>query len=206
MSYTDCSLNFSEHCQNKVNSANKTLRYIRHTFKYMDEDMFLLLYKALVRPHVEYATCIWNPYLKYNMEMIERVQHRATKIVQSLKDLSYSDRLKKLNLETLEYRRRRVNLLETYMYKIKNGDHIIDQSCYFCVCHGKKMFTPVLSSATRCHDRKLQIQEATDIRKHFFSTRLTKAWNNLSQNSVSASSVNSFKNHLSKELLNKFSY
>ena len=202
--YTDCSLKFSEHCQNKVNSANKTLRYIRHTFKYMDEDMFLLLYKALVRPHVEYATCIWNPYLKYNMDMIERVQRRATKIVPSLKDLSYSDRLKKLNLETLEYRRRRADLLETY--RIMNGDHIIDQSCYCSICPGKQMFTPALSSATRGHDRKLQIQEATGIRKHFFSTRVTKAWNNLSQNAVSASSVNSFKNHLSKELLNKFDY
>ena len=202
--HTDNSLKFSEHCQNKVNTANKTLRYIRHTFKYMDEDMFLLLYKALVRPHVEYATCIWNPYLKYNMDMIERVQRRATKIVPSLRDLSYTDRLKKLNLETLEYRRRRADLLEAY--RIMNNQHILDQSCYCSMCPEKQMFTPTLSSSTRGHNRKLQIQEATGIRKHYFSTRVAKPWNDLSQAAVSAPSVNSFKNYLAKELSNKFDY
>ena len=111
----------------------------------MDEQMFLLLYKALVRPHVEYATCIWNPYQKYNMDMIERVQRRATKIVQSLKDLSYSDRLKKLNLETLEYRRR-ADLLETY--RIMKGEHIIDQS----ICPGKQMFTFTVNTVLCLYD------------------------------------------------------
>ena len=166
--------------------------------------MFLLLYKALVRPHVEYAICIWNPYLKYNMDMIERVQRRATKIVPSLRDLSYTDRLKKLNLETLEYRRRRADLLEAY--RIMNNQHILDQSCYCSMCPEKQMFTPTLSSSTRGHNRKLQIQEATGIRKHYFSTRVAKPWNDLSQAAVSAPSVNSFKNYLAKELSNKFDY
>ena len=105
--FTDNQLKFSQHCQNKVNVANKTMRYIKHTFKYIDEDMFVLLYRSLVRPHLEYASCIWSPYLKYNIDAIERVQRRATKMVESIKDLSYSQRLEKLSLETLEYRGRR---------------------------------------------------------------------------------------------------
>ena len=202
--HTDNKLKFTDHCQNKINSASKTLRYIRHTFKYIDEQLFLLLYKALVRPHLEYASCIWHPFLKYNIDAIERVQRRATKIVPSLKNLSYEDRLKKLGLETLEYRRHRADLLEAY--RIMNGTHQLDQSCYCSQCPTKQMFSSTLSRSTRGHDRKLQIQEATGIRKHFFSTRVAKSWNNLSQKAVSSPSITAFKHHLSKELSNKFNF
>ena len=202
--FTDHKLKFTDHCQNKINTANRVLRYIRHTFLYINEQIFLLLYKALVRPHLEYASCIWNPNLKYNIDSIERVQRRATKIVPSLKDLSYTDRLKKLNLETLEYRRTRADLLETY--RIMNGIHELDLSCHCSICPSKKMFTPALHQSTRGHDRKLQVQEATGPRKHFFSTRAIKLWNNLSQSAVSSTSINSFKTHLSTELQNKFDF
>ena len=200
---TDNKLKFTDHCQIKINTANKVLRYIRHTFQHLDEQTFLLLYTAMVRPHLEYASCAWNPYLKYNIDSVERVQRRATKMVPSLKDMSYTDRLKKLNLETLEYRRTRADLLETF--RILNGIHTLDQSCHCSHCPDKLMFTPSLSSSTRGHNRKLQIQEATGIRKHYF-TRVAKLWNNLSQAAVSASSINIFKNHLSKELHNKFNF
>lgn len=202
--HTDNKLKFTDHCQIKINTANKVLRYIRHTFQYIDEQMFLLLYKALVRPHLEYASCIWNPHLKYNIDSIERAQRRATKMIPTLKDLSYTDRLKKLNLETLQYRRTRADLLETY--RILNGIHELDLSCHCSICPDKRMFTPSLSRSTRGHDRKLQIQEATGIRKHSFSARVTKQWNNLSQEAVSSPSINAFKHHLSKELPNKFEY
>ena len=75
----------------------------------------------MIRPHLEYCSCIWSPHLKYNIDAIERVQRRATKIVPSLKNLTYTQRLERLNLETLEYRRRRADLLETY--RILNGIH-----------------------------------------------------------------------------------
>ena len=91
-------------------------------------------------------------------------QLSLTEIVPSLKDLSYTDRLKKLNLETLEYRRTRADLLETY--RIMNGIHELDLSCHCSICPTKKMFTPALHQSTRGHDRKLQVQEATGPRKH----------------------------------------
>ena len=137
---TDSKLKFTEHCQIKINTATKVLRYIRHTFQHLDENIFLLLYKALVRPHLEYASCIWNPNLKYNIDSIERVQRRATKMVSSIKDLSYTDRLRKLNLETLLYRRTRADLLETY--RIQNNIHTLDQNCHCSTCPDKHMFPP----------------------------------------------------------------
>jgi hypothetical protein len=63
------------------------------------------LFQAVVRPILEYAAAVWSPYTKKDIELIENVQRRATKQVPSLKQLSYTDRLKKLKMPTLKYRR-----------------------------------------------------------------------------------------------------
>ena len=97
----DNQLKFSDHVQAKVNTANKTMGFIRHSFQYLDKEIFSLLYKALVRPHLEFASCVWSPQHKYNRDAIERVQRRATKCVPGLYNLSYSERLRELKLETL---------------------------------------------------------------------------------------------------------
>ena len=59
--------------------------------------MFLPLYKTLVRPHLEYANCVWSPFLQMDTTRLEKVQRRATKIIPSLADLPYTERLKELN-------------------------------------------------------------------------------------------------------------
>ena len=97
----DNQLKFTDHVQAKVNTANKTMGFIRHSFQYLDKEIFSLLYKALVRPHLEFASCVWSPQHKYNRDAIERVQRRATKCVPGLYNLSYSERLRELKLETL---------------------------------------------------------------------------------------------------------
>ena len=170
----------------------------------MDEELFALLYKALVRPHLEYATCIWSPHLKYNIDAVERVQRRATKMIPSIKDLSYTDRLKKLKLETLEYRRKRADLLE--VYRILNSQHNLDLHCHCQICPNKEMLTPTLSKTTRGHSKKLQIQEATGPRKHFFEARVASLWNQLSEITVSSKNITTFKANLSKDLPNKFHF
>ena len=91
-------LKFTDHVQAKVNTANKTMGFIRHSFQYLDKETFSLLYKALVRPHLELASCVWSPQHKYNRDAIERVER------------TYSERLCKLKLETLEFRRRRADM------------------------------------------------------------------------------------------------
>ena len=202
--YTDKDLKFTTHCQNKINTANKMLMYIKHTFKFIDENIFLMLYKTLVRPHLEFASTVWSPHHKYNIDAIERVQRRATKMLATLQDLSYSQRLEKLKLETLEYRRRRADLLETY--RIMNGVHNIDQSCYCSLCPGKQMFPASLAQTTRGHQMKVQIQHATGGRQHYFSSRVAHLWNNLNPNTINSKNINIFKNNLSQELPNKYNY
>ena len=82
-------LKFSQHIAKKVNKANSMLALIKGTFEYLDNHSFLRLYTAIVRTHVEFANVVWHPYLRKDIESIERVQMRATKLVSNLKDLPY---------------------------------------------------------------------------------------------------------------------
>lgn len=100
-------MTFDTHIETKVNKSNSTMRIIRRSFTYLDEEMFRLLFKALVRPHLEYAQSVWCPHLKKHIELIENVQRRSTKLIPSLKNISYEDRLQKLELPSLRFRRLR---------------------------------------------------------------------------------------------------
>ena len=89
----DQNLTFCDHINSKVNIANQNLGIIFRTFTYIDEEMYLNLFKSIVRPHIEYATPIWSPLYKKDKIIIENVQRRATKLVASCKNLSYPERL-----------------------------------------------------------------------------------------------------------------
>ena len=117
-------LTFKDHIQEKINKAYSIIGIIKRNFIHMNSNTFVLLYKALVRPHVEYANSVWSPYRKSDILAIEKIQKRATKLVISLKKLSYKDRLMQLNLHTLKYRRLRGDMIEVY----KIIRHIYDSS------------------------------------------------------------------------------
>ena len=74
----------------------------------MDDTSFILLYKSMVRPHLEYANFVWCPYKIGDIKEIEKVQKRATKLIIN------TDRLKRLNLPTLKYRRLRGDMIEVF--------------------------------------------------------------------------------------------
>jgi ribonuclease P/MRP protein subunit RPP40 len=67
-----------------------------------------------VRPHLEFAVTVWKPYLKSDIEILEKVQRRATNLVPNLKNLEYEDRLIAMNLTSLETRRDRVDLIQLH--------------------------------------------------------------------------------------------
>ena len=121
--------------------------------------------------------------------MIEKVQRRATKILPGFKTLCYTDRLKKLSLPTLAYRRIRGDMIETY--KIINN-------------HYDRVAIPFLIPAdsnicTRGHNNKLyKLQCNKNVRKYSFCVRIVNFWNSLSEEVITAPSINSFKNRLDK--------
>ena len=92
----DSKLKFREHVNNKVSLANRNLGIILRTFTYIDKEMFLNLFKSLVRPHLEYASPIWQPLYKKDKFIIPNVQRRGTRLVKSLNYLSYEARLREL--------------------------------------------------------------------------------------------------------------
>ena len=110
----DSKLTFDTHISNKINKATQMTRIIRRTFQFLDMDTFSPVYKCMVRPHLDYANSIWYPNKKTHNQAIENVHKRATKQLPGFHNLSYSDRLKKLRLPTLTYRRLRGDMIETY--------------------------------------------------------------------------------------------
>ena len=85
----DGKLSFDAHIQNCISKANRILGVIKRSFSYLDKELFLLIYKSMVRPHLEYANSIWSPKLKRQSAAIERVQRRATKLLYEIRELSY---------------------------------------------------------------------------------------------------------------------
>ena len=105
--------------QTQINKAKQIVGLTRRSFKHLDNRTFTLLFKALVRPHLEYASSVWSPYKISDIISIENVQKRATKMLPSMKELSYERRLRLLKLPSLRFRRMRGDMIE--VFKILKG-------------------------------------------------------------------------------------
>ena len=92
---------FTMHCGKASAKAMQSLGLIKRTFTHLTKESFLILYKTYIRPHLEYCVSIWNPYLARNIDKLERIQQRATKLVPELAQLPYEVRLHHLKLYSL---------------------------------------------------------------------------------------------------------
>ena len=84
----------SEQCRIAASKGNQILGMIRRNITYKENSLIVPLYKAIVRPHLEYCIQAWNPYLRKEIHMREKIQRRATKLIPGLRDLRYEERLK----------------------------------------------------------------------------------------------------------------
>ena len=184
----DEDMSFQSHVETKTAKANQILGVIRRTFKYLDKHAFLCLYKSMVRPHLEYATSVWSPRLVGQKRTIEKVQRRATKLLPGLQDMSYRDRLLSLGLPTLEYRRLRADLIQTY--KLISGLESVPYS---------KFFDLDTSGTTRGHPLKIRLQRTnTASYGSVYRHRIVQHWNKLPRDVVEAPTLNCFKSRLNK--------
>jgi hypothetical protein len=178
-------LKWADHIQSAVAKANRAIGIIRNSFKSLDLISLRLLYCSLVRPHLDYAVSVWNPYFKKDINLLEGVQRRATKLTKELKNLPYETRLRKLELTTLEKRRERGDLIQ--MYKIINGLEEV---------HLTKGPNFVVSDYfTRGNSLKLRrelVKNCTP-RFNFLTNRVVENWNSLPEEIVKARNLNSFK-------------
>ena len=97
---------------------------LKQTFVSRDTDLWKKLYTSMTRPHLAYAVQVWNPRLIGDKERLEKVQRRATKTPSKLSKLSYDQRLAKLGLTSLKYRRVRGDLIQ--MFKIMKGLEVVE--------------------------------------------------------------------------------
>jgi len=184
----DDKLSFREHIQDKINKAYMMLGIIKRNFRHMTISTFILIYKTMVRSYLDYCCSVWAPYKKGDIEALEKVQKRATKMLPSLRHSSYPDRLKACNLTTLHYRQVRGDMIE--VYKIVSGkyDSVIAPTLIMSDTH-----------KTRGNDLRLQKSHLKyDMRKFYFTNRVVDQWNSLPNWVVTANKTNIFKKRLDK--------
>ena len=184
----DSELKFEEHIARKVRIANAIVGQMRRSFSYLDCDTFKRIFVAFVRPHLEYGEAVWSPHLARNIDALENVQIRATKLVDGLSKLEYPERLERLNLPTLIFRRRRGDIIEMYKHF-----HTYDKSTL------APSFQPRVR-LSRQHRFQLHVPPTKDgtngAQSNFFFQRTAKVWNTLPRYVVEAKDVNEFKKRL----------
>ena len=145
---------------------------ISRAFNYMDIEMFKILYPSMIRSHMEYAVQAWSPHLMKDINLLEKVQKRATRLVHSLRNCTYDERLTALGLTSLKERRERGDLIE--VYKIIHGFENVDR---------KKLFTlekEKLNRIFRGHQWRIwKPRKNNKRRKVFFDFRVIDRWNEL---------------------------
>ena len=104
---TSAYMKVSEECGIAAAKGNHILGLIRRNIVYKEKELIILLYNTIVRPHLEYCIQAWRPYRKKDIDILERVQRRATRIIPKLRNINYEIRLNECGLTTLEIRRLR---------------------------------------------------------------------------------------------------
>jgi len=167
--------------------ASQIFGLISRSIRFKNPGILNSLYKSLLRPYLEFCSPAWNPYYVKDKQLLERVQHRFTRMFSELKKLSYEKRLCKLQLWSLEERRNRADLLE--IFKMVKGFSAISWTQFFHRVEG----------TTRGHNWKLyKHYSRCKIRLHFYSQRSIDRWNSLTQDEIDVKSINSVKNCLDK--------
>ena len=177
-----------EQCINARNKANRILGFISRTVTNRTSEVILRLYLALVRPHLDYAVQFWSPYYRMDIDRLESIQRRMTKMINGIRHLEYKDRLKRLQLHSLERRRLRGDLIEVFKWikGINKGDI-------------SKVLIVSGPGITRTNGFKLEkFRFRKEIGKNWFTNRVVDEWNRLSRHVVSANTIDCFKNRLDR--------
>ncbi|GAB0190969.1 hypothetical protein GRJ2_001562200 [Grus japonensis] len=183
----DKKLNMSQRCALAPQKANCTLGCIKRSVTSRLREGILLLCSTLMRPHLEYSVQLWGPQHKKDMEVLEQVQRRATKMIRGPEHLSYEDSLRELELFSLEKRRLQGDFIAAFQYL---------KGAY------KKAGEGLL---TRTRGNGLKLKEGRfrlDIKKKFFTVRVVRHWHRLPREVVEAPSLEVFKAKLDGALGN----
>ena len=178
------------------NKAYATIGLLKRTFKFWTPESLRILYCTYVRPHLEYCSAAWGPYSTEDINALESVQRRATKLVPQLKPLKYDERLSALGIQSLATRRRRGDLIQ--YFKIYHGINKVNWINPIKLAPALSTAGP--ASGLRGSHLRIARQKVINCapREHFLTNRIVDDWNNLPIDVVNARSTNAFKNKLDK--------
>ncbi len=194
--YVSGNLKFSEHCAKICTKAMSRAKLLFRCFKSNNCATFISAYKSYVRPLLENVTYVWSPYLSKEKNLIEKVQRYITRRIFNrcrFQMLSYSGRLKKLDLESLEQRRTLNDLVMTY--NILTGKVDLKALDFFTLCANKR---------TRSSNQyKLRVPSfRLEVSKFSFARRIVGTWNKLPQAVVKVSTAKAFRRKAAAHLNN----
>ena len=176
----------SHHIATCVSRANRIVGLIKRTYENKSKRNIIALYKSLVRPHLEYCIQEWRPHNQKDIDNLEGVQRRMTKMINGIGGDEYNLRLSKTKLLSLEMRRLRSDLIE--VFKIMHNLEGVKREDFF-----------QLRTATGRRGHSLTILKQhcrLNVRKYFFTHRVVDTWNKLSEATVNSKTVNNFKNQI----------
>ena len=177
-------LDFGDQIKKCLSKANKMIAWISRNIICKSKDVMVLIYRSLIRPHLEYCVQAWSPTPRFGnwglILNIEKVQRKFTRLINDIGTLPYGARLQSLKLTTLAERRIRGDLIE--VFKIVRG----------IVNYGQNMFR-MSRSNLNILSRGSKI---SNLRKDFFSERVINHWNSLPNNVKLSTSVDTFKINL----------
>ena len=157
-----------------------------------DSEFVLNIYMSHIRPKLEYGSTLWNQGYAMDLRLLEGVQRRWTRSVSGLEDVPYPERLRRLDLFSVQGRLLRADMIMTW--KIFNGKCAIDPDQLFIMNE----------TGRRGHPLKIfHTQVNCDVRKRSFAVRVVSNWNSLAADTVMAQSLTSFKGLLHRDLASK---
>ena len=189
-------LTFTSHINAIVAKAHARASLIHKCFLSRDVSTLTKAFVTYVRPILEYATVIWSPYHIGEIAKLESVQRRFTKRLVGLRYMTYSDRINFLELDSLEERRLRFDLM--FAYKILFG--LVNVN--WC-----NMFSFNVRTATRGHSYKLYAETSrVNVRHNFFCNRVVNVWNRLPASDCHFKTFKTFKSFLTTQTLTALLY
>ena len=189
------SLKPTKQCKKAADMAGAVLRQITKNFHYRDKNIFKRLYVQYVRPHMEFASPVWSPWQEQDIQTLEKIQKRAVGMISGLGGESYEEKCKELNLETLQRRREKQDLLE--LFKMLNGAGDLDPATLFKRPEAR---TGVATRSTGDPHKLVMPRTRLETRTNFFTVRVVEKWNNLPRELKTAKNVQQFKRGLTNFL------
>ena len=181
-------MTWKTHVSQVITKANRSLGFLKRNLQIRSPDIKEKAYFGLVRPQVEYASSVWDPYHKNQVHSIEMIQRRAARWVLNRyhNTSSVTDMLQHLGWQTLQQRRQNAHLVN--FYKMSHGLVVVSPSQYS---------TPI-NRATRHHHQYnyVQIPAKAQSYQYSFYPRTIVQWNALPLTVVQAGTLDSFRSRL----------